>query len=319
MSYTTTSPILLLIFNRLDTTKEVLAAIAKVKPKRLYISGDSPRSGKIDSNGIAESTKVKECRDFVLNNINWECEVKTRFLDEHLGCKHSLSSAILWFFSNEKQGIILEDDDVGNESFFRFCDEMLELYKDNPQISMVSGWSALDFAPKAKASLKESYFFSKYNHIWGFASWARAWEKYELENENFEADFAKIPFDSDDERKYWHRTFKSYYDGEIDTWDYPMSFCNWKQGMLCIYPKENMIQNIGLNRADAAHTTGESKFETMATYEMSFPLIHPKEIKRNVEIDKANFRAVFAPPNIFVRIINKIARMTLGRNIIKVS
>ncbi|MGX3010393.1 methyltransferase FkbM [Helicobacter sp. 23-1044] len=312
MSYLVQNPILFLIFNRIETTKKVFESIAKVKPKRLYIAGDSARNH-------AESQKVTECRDFVLQNITWECEVKTRFLEQHLGCKHSLSSAILWFFSHEKQGIILEDDDVGNESFYRFCDEMLEIYKDAPQISMVSGWSALDFAPKAKESLKESYYFSKYNHIWGFASWARAWEKYELENANFECDFAKLTFDSKAEQKYWHKTFKSYYAGEIDTWDYPMSFCNWQNEMLCIYPKHNLIQNIGLNRADAAHTTGESKFENMRVEEMPFPLTHPCEIKRNVEMDKANFKAVFAPPNILVRVINKLSRMIFGRNAIKVS
>lgn len=320
MSYTTKSPVLFMIFNRLETTRAVFEAIAKAKPKRLYISGDLERKGKIASDGVSESVKVKECRDFVLENISWECEVKLRFLDKHLGCKHSLSSAIRWFFENEEQGIILEDDDVPNESFWRFCDELLELYKDDKKISMISGWSAMDFFPKGtKDSIKTSYFFSKYNHIWGFASWRRAWERYELDNKSWESDFEKFSFDSKDERDYWHKVFKSYYAGEIDTWDYPMSFCNWKYDMLSIYPTQNLIVNIGLNRSDAAHTTSESKFENMPTYEIDFPLIHPQEVKRNIELDKANFKAVFAPANLAVRVINKLCRYILKRNVIKVS
>lgn len=320
MSYTTQNPVLFMIFNRLETTKAVFEAIARAKPKRLYISGDLEREGKVHSDGISECVKVRECREFVLNNISWDCEVKVRFLDTHLGCKDSLSSAIMWFFENETQGIILEDDDVPNEGFWQFCDELLERYKDDEKISMISGWSATDFFPNgAKEGIKESYFFSRYNHIWGFASWARAWKKYRLDNESWESDFAKFSFDSRQEREYWHKVFKSYYAGEIDTWDYPMSFCNWQQDMLAIYPKDNMIVNIGLNRADAAHTTGESKFENMPTYETHFPLIHPPKVERNIELDKANFKAVFAPPNLAVRVINKLCRYMLKRNVIKVS
>lgn len=316
MNYHTKSPVLIIIFNRLDTVKRVLEAVSKVEPKKLYIASDCWRDGKVDRGGALEEVKVKECREFVLNNISWDCEVKTKFATENLGCQMGPYSAIKWFFENEAEGIILEDDILPNISFFRFCDELLEKYKDNKNISMISGYSFLDFDKPFKQSLKESYQFSKYNYIWGYASWARAWENYELYSPNWKEDFEKMHFDSKEEKKVWRKGFRIYFSGKLDAWDYPMTFCNWKHNMLCIYPKENMIQNIGIAHPDSTHTVYNSKFENMETYEIDFPLIHPKEIKRNVELDKVNFNIVSREPNIIIRIINKLARIIIKRNII---
>lgn len=316
MSYTTNSPILFIIFNRIDTAKLVLEAIAKVKPKKLYISGDGFRNNKTNTDGILESTKVKRVRDFVMKNISWDCEVKTRFLPYNVGCQMGVSSAIRWFFDNESQGIILEDDIVPNVSFFRFCDEMLQRYKDNAQIATVSGWSILDLS-KNKTVSKYSYYFSKYEWIGGFGSWARAWEKYELENANWEKDFEAMHFDSLCEKKYWHKTFSTYFAGKVDTWDFALTFCNWKEGKLNIQPIKNMINTVGYNHPLATHTTAASKFENMQTYDLD-KIIHPKEIKRNVELDKINFDIVFKPANIFIRVLNKIARVVLKKSIFKV-
>ena len=306
VAYNCKSPILFLTFNRLDTTKEVLKQITLVKPPKIYLASDGPRD-KIDSFGIKEIDKVNEVRDFLISHISWDCEIKTRFLSKNNGCKKAVSSAIWWFFENEESGIILEDDCFPSISFFRFCDEMLEKYKDNEKIFMISGWSAFDFDKKAKDSIKQSYYFSKYNHIWGWASWRRAWSKYELENENFINDFNKINFDSKKEKIEYKKVLSAYFRGEIDTWDYPWSFSIWKNDGLCIYPKDNMIKNIGFNRDDATHTTGESKYQNMPIYEIDFPLNHPQKIERNKNLDMANYK-IIASPNIFKRIINKIKK-----------
>ena len=109
--------VLFLVFNRLDTTKEVFKAIRKAKPSRIYIASDGPR--KIKNN---EADKVKEVRSYIINNIDWQCDVNTLFREENLGCKIAVSTAIDWFFDNEEQGIILEDDCFPSQSFFWFCE-----------------------------------------------------------------------------------------------------------------------------------------------------------------------------------------------------
>ncbi len=265
---------------------------------------------------MPESTLVQEVRAFLLDSIDWDCAVHTRFLDSNLGCKAAVSSAISWFFENEEQGIILEDDCLPTLSFFRFCDELLARYKEQERVMMISGWSALDFAPNPsahtlcpKARLSEDYFFSKYNHIWGWASWARAWAKYERESSNFASDFAHFAFSSASERRSWRKIFSAYYGGNIDTWDYPWTFSIWKARGLCVYPKNNMIQNIGFNRDDAAHTHGDSKFATMPSYEIVFPLTHPSHIAPNFALDSLNFTLVFETPNLLRRVVRKIQKM----------
>ncbi|WP_394952209.1 methyltransferase FkbM [uncultured Helicobacter sp.] len=307
---------MLLSFNRLDTVRQTLAQIACVQPPRIYLASDGARDGKINAQGMPESTLVQEVRAFLLDSIDWDCAVHTRFLDSNLGCKAAVSSAISWFFENEEQGIILEDDCLPTLSFFRFCDELLARYKEQERVMMISGWSALDFAPNPsahtlcpKARLSEDYFFSKYNHIWGWASWARAWAKYERESSNFASDFAHFAFSSASERRSWRKIFSAYYGGNIDTWDYPWTFSIWKARGLCVYPKNNMIQNIGFNRDDAAHTHGDSKFATMPSYEIVFPLTHPSHIAPNFALDSLNFTLVFETPNLLRRVVRKIQKM----------
>lgn len=305
--YTCCNAVLLLFFNRFDTTKRVFTQIAKVKPPRIYLAGDGSRH-------TDDKAKIERIRAFLLGHISWDCEIHTRFLESNLGCKLAISSAISWFFSHEKQGIILEDDCLPNVSFFRFCDELLERYKHNEQVMMISGWSALDFAPHtqvehlcAKASLKEDYYFSKYNHIWGWASWARAWSRYQLTFKDFKNEFKILNnFSSKNEKTLWYNTFKAYAQGKIDTWDYPWTYSIWKHKGLCIYPKQNMILNIGLNRADATHTNTESKFSSMPAYELIFPLKHPSKVEQNYRLDSIDFKAVFQNRPLWAKLWAKI-------------
>lgn len=300
--YRAKNAVLLIAFNRLDTLQKTFAKICAANPPRLYLAVDGARAGKIDENGVSESGKVAAVREFLMRNLPPNCEVFTRFNEANLGCKRNVSSAISWFFEREEMGIILEDDCLPALGFFAFCDELLERYKNEPRIFMISGWSALDFDPIAKIRLLDSYFFSKFNHIWGWASWRRAWAKYELENPAWERDFAALSFDSERERREWERTFRAYFGGGIDTWDYPWTFSIWKNGGLCVYPRENMIDNIGFDRSDATHTSGESKYQNMRTYEPHFPLKHPAIIERNAWLDGRNYR-IIRQPSRFARIL----------------
>lgn len=307
-------PILLITFIRLDTALQVLKAIREYQPKKLYISSDYGREGRIvKDKQISEKEWVDQIRTTLLGQIDWECEIKTLFFSENQGCKNGVSSAINWFFEHEEMGIILEDDTLPNQSFFYFCEEMLERYKNNQNIFMVSGWSALDFDLEAKNSLKEDYYFSKYNHIWGWASWRRAWSLYQKEFIDFEKEFAQLEFDSAEEKKTWYRTFKSYSKGEINTWDYLWTYTIWKYKGLSVYPKNNMIKNIGLNRDDATHTTGESKFDNMKIYKIVSPIKHKYTVERNLELDNKDFLICFQRENIFKRLLKKIMRLVIPK------
>ena len=159
------TPVLFLVFNRLETTKQVFEAIRQAKPTKLYIGADGARLHKVD-----EVEKTKSVREYILGNIDWQCEVFTLFRDQNLGCKHAVSEAINWFFENEEMGIILEDDVLPDMSFFRYCEELFIKYKDFPEIKMISGNS---YFP-AEIKNTNSYYFCHYSNILGWASWKQA-------------------------------------------------------------------------------------------------------------------------------------------------
>ncbi len=164
------SPVLFLVFNRPDSTRKVFDAIRSARPPKLYITADGPRPDR-----PAEAKLCSEVRA-IASAVDWPCEVKTLFRESNLGCKAGVSSGITWFFSHEDEGIILEDDVLPVPTFFNFCDEMLERYRDDARVSMISGCNLISnhFSPK------QSYFFSRYNLIWGWATWRRAWQHYDV-------------------------------------------------------------------------------------------------------------------------------------------
>ena len=304
MIYKCQNPILLITFIKFDTAFEVLEKIKETTPEKLYISSDGGRTQK-------EHQKILAFRKELLSRIDWKCEVFTLFDEKNNGCKYGPYNAISWFFSHEEQGIILEDDCLPNNSFFRFCDELLHRYAKQENIAMISGWSALALNPKTKLRITEDYYFSKYNFIWGWASWRRSWKSYRID-EKFE-NINELYFDSAEEKKYWNKIVKVCQKKNLDAWDYPWLFHLWKTHMLCIAPKHNMICNIGIGRLDATHTSSASKFNNMQTFEINFPLIHPNTIIRNKSLDEENFRIVFQPPMFFVRLLKKIYKILTGQ------
>ena len=160
---TFTTPVLFLIFNRPDTTKQVFSAIQKARPPRLYVAGDGPRPEQSNEAEICEIVRS------IATNVDWDCEVKTLFRDHNFGCRLAVSQAISWFFENEPEGIILEDDCLPSQSFFWFCQELLEDFRNDKQVGAICGFysNELDYKPSA------SYFFSRYMRVWGWAGWRR--------------------------------------------------------------------------------------------------------------------------------------------------
>ena len=185
--------VLFIIFNRLDTTKKVFKQIKKAKPPRLYIVSDGARADVQN-----EEVIVKSVRDFVLNNIDWQCEIKTKFRDKNLGCALNISDALNWFFDNEENGVILEDDCVATQSFFKYCEELLDYYKNNQDVWHISGYNFLNLP-----NLKESYYFSSVPHVWGWATWANRWKKFEYDISNYNTENFKRLTSNKVFQKYW--------------------------------------------------------------------------------------------------------------------
>lgn len=291
--------VLFLVFNRIETMKKVFEAIRQAKPPRIYVAADGARVGK-----VGESQKVKAVRDFINQSIDWECSVKTLFREDNLGCKVAVSSAIDWFFENEDQGIILEDDCLPSHSFFWFCEELLERYKDDYRIGHIGG---NNFQNGIKRGNSE-YYFSIYSHIWGWATWSDRWKNYDVNLENFENSglIDKIFIDMKTNR-YWKDIFKKMKNEKIDTWDYQWNFALWKQKQLSITPNINLIKNIGFG-ADATHTIKETEFSNIENNEM-YIINHPKNILQNEAADDLTSKRMFNRNIFFKRLINKIYEM----------
>ncbi len=278
------TPILFLLFNRLDTVKRVFPEIKRQQPRSLYIAGDGPRPQK----GEAEKQACAAVREWVLSEIDWDCDVHTLFREENLGCGKAVSGAITWFFEHEEEGIILEDDCLADPSFFRFCQEMLEKYRDCPQVMHISGNNNQD----SMGDYPCSYYFSVYSHIWGWAAWRRSWQGFDLGMEEWDTirqdpgRVRELMFGvyTEGSRRYRRMQFDLIRRGEIDSWAYPYLFSLWRQKGLTVIPSVNLVENIGVG-GDATHTTSLQSFRIRKKGSLDFPLKHPPQIKLNQALD----------------------------------
>lgn len=281
--------VLFLVFNRPDTTRLVFEAIRAARPPRLYVAADGPRA-----NRTGEAERCAEVRR-IATAVDWPCEVKTLLREENLGCKMGVSGGISWFFENEEEGIILEDDVMPLPSFFDYCDELLHRYRHDERVALISGCNlvAKRFSPQ------ESYFFSRYNHIWGWASWRRAWQHYDVAMRAWPdwRDQGGLKTISDGNKLfelYWRNTFDQAFHGGIDTWDYQWTFTCWHRGMISVLPANNQTHNLGFG-PDATHTTkGTPNYVKESTPKpLSFPLRHPCHIERAVGADALIDKRIF--------------------------
>lgn len=245
--YQVRSPLLFIIFNRPDTTQRVFDQIKKAKPARLYVAADGPRITR-----TGDYILCKQTRDIV-KNIDWDCEVKTLFREKNLGCKEAVSSAISWFFDNEEEGIILEDDCLPGDSFFRFCDQLLEKYRFDNRVAHISGCNL----QHGKKWGDASYYFSNMTHVWGWASWRRVWKSYSKDLSKFGekglAEKLENVFNDDLIIHTWVQLFIDVKAGKIDTWDYQLGLMNLFNNSLSIIPNHNLISNIGFGE-NSTHT-----------------------------------------------------------------
>ncbi|HBY56714.1 MAG TPA: hypothetical protein DEG96_02450 [Candidatus Atribacteria bacterium] len=296
------TPVLFLIFNRPDTTQKVFDAIKQAKPKQLFVAADGPREDK-----EGEKEKCKQTRK-IIEQVDWDCEVKTLFRDKNLGCKIAVSSAIDWFFENVEEGIILEDDCLPSQSFFWFCQELLEYYRKDTRIMMISG-NNFQFG---KIRGEGTYYFSKYAHIWGWATWRRTWKCYDVDIKSFDEfkreNQIKNIFRIKQQQKYWMNVFQKVYNNKINTWDYQWAYTCFINNGLCIMPNVNLVSNIGFNR-DSLHTRDEDNIFSKIKTEEITKIIHPEFVLADQEADLLTSKLCFGNINIFERIKNKILRV----------
>jgi hypothetical protein len=284
------TPILFLIFNREDTTRRVFEAIRQQKPKYLFVAADGARKNK-----PGEIETCQKVRDIV-SQIDWDCELKTLFRDENLGCKIAVSDSITWFFEQVEQGIILEDDCLPDPSFFPFCEDLLNRYKDDTRVGHIGGNC---FLPEA-VDKNYSYDFNSFSHIWGWASWRRVWDSYDVDFsywEKYQSDKKQRNriFNNLREKIYFSSFISDTLGGKnhINTWDVQYLFMLRVQNQLSVYPRVNLVTNIGLNSALATHTSKKNDKNLIPLSPVAFPLKHPEYILRNKELDdqivKRNF------------------------------
>ncbi len=287
------TPVLLLIFNRPDTTKRVFEAIRKERPKRLFIAADGPRPNKPD-----DAKRCAEARE-IATAVDWDCELKTFFRDGNVGCGQGPAGGINWFFEHVDEGIILEDDCLPSPLFFRFCAELLDRYRNDTRVMEIGGNTFLDEAIRDK---EYSYYFSSHNNIWGWATWKRAWALYDFEMRNYktivENGYLKSCFPSFYEYNYFKWILDRTYANikNVSWWDYQWELCRRLNSGLAIVPQRNLIINIGLG-ADATHTLEEDGTGSDLKFEdIQFPLKHPEFVLQDIRKDELFFRKTFTTP-----------------------
>lgn len=278
--------VLILFFCRDEQLKQVFEAVKKARPSRLYLCQDGAR-------GPQDEEKILACRKIVSDeNIDWECEVHRLYRKQNFGCDPSGYLAQKWLFENEEMGIILEDDVIPSQSFFPYCKELLEKYKDDARVSLICGMNNIGESKE----IKEHYFFTKIGGIWGWATWRRFVETWDarytwLEDENklklISAQLPKKVFNRFIHTATWHKnTGKEYFETLY-------AAAQWLSDGYAIVPKYNLIKNIGIAE-ESTHSVNNIKLLPkgvqnlfyMKTYELEFPLEHPKEIKRNFRYEK---------------------------------
>jgi hypothetical protein len=284
------TPILFCVFNRPEPTARVFAAIREQQPQRLLIVQDGPRAGHAeDEINIALVRRI-------VTQIDWPCQLETQFASCNLGCKRRMASGISWGFQRADRLVILEDDCLPARDFFPFCEALLERHAADSNVLMISGDQFQAQRPTAAP-----YYFSKYAHIWGWASWRRAWALYDCQMRDWPAFRNSAQFGElcpePDEQAYWRMQLDRQVAGEIDSWDFPWMFTGWMHKAWTVLPAVNLVSNIGFG-AGATHTIqSDSPLANMATGDLPASEIadwHPRiPIHTDGAADRWTWRHVF--------------------------
>lgn len=296
-------PILFITFNRPEETRQSLNRIREIQPAKLYIAQDGPSS--------PEQKKKTDEVFSIISSIDWECDVKYLVQKENLGCGAGVNAALDWFFENEEMGIILEDDILPDPSFFSFAGVLLEKYRYDTRIMLISGNNLLGEYPGPG-----DYFFSKIGAIWGWASWRRAWQIHDKSMANWE-EIKKDPIAAQIlPDAMWEEHVKNIdkvLSGEIDTWDYPFTLTLLINSGLSILPRKNLIRNIGFNE-NATHTKNKPEYIAHNTHTIDVEgLTHPLVIAPENDFDSKYFSRRQSKSGLYTRFKNKAYNLFKNR------
>lgn len=302
-----TTPVAFIIFNRPDTTMQVFERIREVKPSNLLIIADGPRQDK-----PGESEKCQQCRD-IIKNIDWTCNVLTNYSDVNLGTKIRVSSGLNWVFENVEKAIVLEDDCLPDLTFFPFCQELLDLYKNDEKIMAISGTNLLYGTGKMKRNNNKDYYFSRISGNWGWATWKRAWQKYDITMQSWPKNKEQkllTKFFEKNTVKFWENIFQKTYEEKIITaWDYQWYYTILSNDGFCIMPHGNLIRNIGFGEGATNTFDGESEFANLKIERVNLPLNGFTEAVVNHQYDKLMNQYFYKVPTISARIKSKIINL----------
>lgn len=272
------TPVVFLIFNRPDTTARVFAEIARARPSRLFVIADGPRAHR-----SGEAEKCAQTRAIV-ENVDWDCAVTRDFSDVNLGCRRRVAGGLDNVFAQVERAIILEDDCLPDPSFFPFCEELLARYENDARVMHISG----DNFQRGRRTA-DSYYFSRYPHCWGWATWRRAWSRFDMEMAEWPSlrqnGWLSEMFGDRAAADIWTYMLDKAYDGRVDSWATRWAYTCWRQGGLSILPDVNLISNIGFGD-EATHTTEKNSDANVPTEAMPFPLRHPSQIARSEAADR---------------------------------
>ena len=248
----TDEAVLLIAFNRPDHLTVLIDRLREVQPTRVYLAVDGARPSR-----AGEGELVGACQALA-GAIDWPCEVNTLFREQNLGCGLGVSSAISWFFGHEERGVILEDDIIPDPSFFPFCVELLDRYADDSRVFAISG---CNFVPPEGLSSTGAYRFTQVPHIWGWATWRRSWDEYQLDIAGWRQ---RLPIHKLWARSgkrltatvFWTGTFELLARKQVDTWDGQLVLASMAANQWTATSNVNLVENLGFG-ADATHTLDE--------------------------------------------------------------
>ena len=301
------TPVVLIVFNRPALTRKVFSRVAAARPEQLLIVADGPRA---DRDG--ERERCVEVRAIV-SAVDWPCRVLCNFADSNLGCRRRVISGLNWAFEQVEEAIILEDDILPDPTFFTFCEQVLERYRADQRVAMVTGFNIA--ADLAKAP--ESYYFSALTHIWGWATWRRAWMHYDEHMtawpEVRRAGGLGEVFRERAALRYWMPILDVMYRVTgPNTWDYQWMFANIAGGRLSVTPAVNLIENIGFG-AEATHVTDAAEAPHVRVSSMAFPLLHPVNVEPARDLDCIDQQvSEWHTPAIPKRALRKARRLLFG-------
>jgi len=314
MNYKFNIPVVLIFFSRPDTFKQVFEKIRKQKPEKLFLIQDGPREGNKN-----DSIKIQQCRE-IAENIDWDCEVYKNYSDVNLGCGKRPSSGISWVFKYVDKAIILEDDCVPGNTFFPYCKELLKRYEHDERICYISGLNHF----KEWDCGESSYFFTKTGAIWGWATWKRAWDKFDyyvkILNNEYTARLVKKQISnrhiSKTRYQAWVKANKSFQTGKkLSYWDVQWGFVKYSENSLVIVPKYNQIHNIGIGK-DSTHSQSLKKssfrkyknFVFIPVRPLEFPLKHPLCCICDTDYDSLLYKCISGNPirNFLAKYIKKL-------------